>query len=203
MTVSTSTLARYEVPGCGKQDINVRDTLHRRWRSPELRGWPVDCCVAGHDPTPEPVVAPPRARRAPGRLRLAAWKTTKASCDGAYHYTLAYTSSTGGGSITKVAIVDDQPTVRRYGGFPGDTSIAPYEETGAQVGTHSQGWPASTMEQLHDTCVDNGMNGSSLTFQADARGVIEHCYSTVKAGCQTDCSAGFNVSEFGCGPLAP
>jgi hypothetical protein len=134
-----------------------------------------------------------------------AWLETKASCDGAYHYTHFHSSSTGTLTVTKVEIVADRPTARRL--EPTGPGASTWSETGAEVGTHTEGWPALTMEQVYDACARDVLSLDpdqyTRTVEADARGVLQHCGSTVKKGCATDCSQGYSLGEFDCGPLPP
>jgi hypothetical protein len=142
-----------------------------------------------------------------------AWVTTKASC-GTYHYFIVSSSFTGRSWQTTVEITDDVATVRSFEAshqeyVAGSTSPhivvdETWTETGAGIGTHSDGEPALTMEGLYDACERNVLSQdparNDITFTADPNGALADCWY-YPHGCADDCSVGVTVSGFACGAL--
>jgi hypothetical protein len=153
------------------------------------------------------------------------WSLTKTSC-GTYHYEVGRPRFGGVAMLgsrqraTTIEITSDEPTARRYverittepaGG--GITSA--WAETGAEVGTHSQGEPAKTMEQLYADCssqvFSQDRTTNQITFQADDRGAIQRCWYVPNScvddctpfGCAGNCMMGVAISGFACGALDP
>src|SRR5689334_13798552 len=73
-------------------------------------------------------------------------KTWAAAKSGCTTYSYARMQKTVGSSyFTSVEVTADVPTRRHF-------SLTPYDEVGAAVGTHAEGAPAETVEQLLDEC---------------------------------------------------
>jgi len=134
----------------------------------------------------------------------AAWTTTKAGCAGAYHYS---TTSYGPLGVpmykTTVAIANDQPAARAVERWENGAVTDQWVETGAQIGTHAEGAPALTMEQLYDDCRTKILSGASgsydVVFETAASGALTQCTAMRAKDCVDDCSAGVVVMDFACG----
>jgi hypothetical protein len=139
----------------------------------------------------------------------ATWASTKPSCPD-YHYDAISSSVFGSCSKTTVDIANDQPVHRSYAGYTngecGHADAGPaetWEEVGAQaVGTHADGAPALTAEQLFTACQaslahDPSMN--TLTLTVGSTGVPTRCGYT-PINCLDDCYSGFELSDVTCGP---
>jgi len=136
----------------------------------------------------------------------AAWAATKKSCP-TYQYEMGGESWTGSWWSAILGISNDQPALRSY--TAGDRSstdgsqrtIVMWTENGPDVGSHAEGPPAKTMEQLYADCdhdvltQDPGEN--DITFRADARGVLQTC-AYQPHQCVDDCVGGFGVTNFTC-----
>ena len=116
----------------------------------------------------------------------------------------------GSCSKTTIEVANDQPVGRSYAGYTyggcGSGDAGPseaWEEVGAQqVGSHTDGAPALTVEQLFAACQaslahDPSMNTLTLTIGVD--GVPTRCGYT-PINCADDCYSGFELSDLACGP---
>ncbi len=139
----------------------------------------------------------------------ATWAGAKPNCP-SYHYEALSSSVFGSCSKTTVEIADDQPIHRSYLAYTygscGHSDAGPaetWEEVGAQaVGTHADGAPALTVEQLFTACQaslahDPSMN--TLTLTIGTEGVPTRCGYT-PVDCLDDCYSGFELSAVTCGP---
>jgi hypothetical protein len=125
-----------------------------------------------------------------------------------YHYASNRSSVFGSSSVTLVEITNDQPTRRSFvghgyssGADAGDTET--WDETGAAIGTHADGAPALTVEQLITTCGDTLAQAparSQLFLTFNDVGVPVVC-GFLPPNCFDDCTTGYGLSDFGCGAL--
>jgi hypothetical protein len=133
----------------------------------------------------------------------AAWTTARDAAHGDYIYEVLRTTFIGGAYTTRISVADNRVTKREYqaaiGGAGIETPVTTdWVETGAgEVGTHPEGAPAVTIDELYDRCRDDvlprdrGSNDLTLLFRAD--GILDTCAYTPR-GCQDDCSMGVWVS---------
>lgn len=139
----------------------------------------------------------------------ATWASAKPSCPD-YHYESLSSSVFGFCSKTTVEIANDQPIHRSYlaytSGSCGHSDAGPsetWEEVGAQtIGTHADGAPALTVEQLFAACqasVAHNPNMNTLTLTIGTEGVPTRCGYT-PVNCVDDCYSGFELSAVTCGP---
>ena len=137
----------------------------------------------------------------------AAWAAAKPDCS-SYHYQVLASSVFGSCSTTTIEIANDEPIERTFVGYTygtcgGDAGPSEsWDEVGVQqIGTHSDGAPALTVEGLFAACqsslaVDPAENTIWLTIGAD--GVPTQCGFT-PIDCVDDCPMGFRLAGFACG----
>ena len=140
----------------------------------------------------------------------ATWAAAKPSCPN-YHYESLTSSVFGFCSKTTIEIASDQPVQRSYVGYTsggcGSADAGPsetWEELGAQqVGTHMDGAPALTAEQLFAACetsLAHDPSTNTLTLTLGTEGVPNRCGFT-PVNCLDDCYMGFELSDVTCGSL--
>lgn len=138
----------------------------------------------------------------------ATWASAKPGCP-SYHYEALTWSVFGSCTTTTIEIANDQPIQRSYLAYTygtcGHSDAGPaetWDEVGAQaVGTHADGAPALTAEQLFADCEgslahDPGTN--TLTLTIGSTGVPTRCGYTPN-NCLDDCYSGFELSNLTCG----
>jgi hypothetical protein len=139
---------------------------------------------------------------------VASWQATKPRCP-SYHYDRQLPDPMGRTSITTVQIVDDVPVLRWFlatFSTPGEE----WQEGAGNIGTHPDGYPAETVEQLHDECRqlilygwDGGVplaGGHDLLTQFDDRGVPLMCLSSSRANTTVPLT-GIQLDGFSCAVL--
>jgi hypothetical protein len=141
---------------------------------------------------------------------MATWASAKPSCPD-YHYESLTSSFIGSCTKTTVEIANDQPARRSFvayapGSSCGSGDAGPsetWEEVGAQqVGTHADGAPALTAEELFGACqasLAHDPNMNMLTLTIGTEGVPNRCGYT-PINCADDCYSGFQLSDLTCGP---
>jgi hypothetical protein len=138
----------------------------------------------------------------------ATWASAKASCS-SYQYTSTTSSVFGSCAETTVHIANDKAVGRSFLDFTsggcGGGDAAPAEtwsELSAQeVGTHSDGAAALTVEQLFAACqtsLSHDPKQNTLTLTIGPEGVPTACGYT-PINCVDDCYMGFRLSGFACG----
>jgi hypothetical protein len=136
------------------------------------------------------------------------WAASKGAC-ATYHYRRGTSSFVGYNTDTTVEITNDQPSWRSYvatsfvaadgGSTPG--IVEQWQETAGQIGSHTSGAPALTVEQLFDACtavLANDPATNTITLSISAEGVPKTC-TFLPHNCADDCLMGFALS-FACGP---
>jgi hypothetical protein len=136
----------------------------------------------------------------------AAWTAARDAAQGDYIYEVLRTTFIGGVYTTRISIAHNLVTKRAYqaalGGAGMENPVATdWVETGVEVGTHLEGAPALTIDQLYNRCrddvlaVNRSSNDITLLFRAD--GILDTCVYTPR-GCQDDCATGVwvNTLEF-------
>ncbi|HVV48961.1 MAG TPA: hypothetical protein VHO06_04825 [Polyangia bacterium] len=146
-----------------------------------------------------------------GELRAAeaAWAAAKPSCS-TYHYqSTTQSAAFDSCATTTIEIANDQPVRRSLtaytygtcgGGDAGPSDS--WDETGAAIGSHDDGAPALTIEQLFAACqgdLAQDPKQNSLTLQIGMDGVPIACGHTPN-DCVDDCYLGFELSNFACTP---
>ena len=140
----------------------------------------------------------------------AEWAQAKTSCS-AYSYNREVSSVFGFCAVTTVAVSSDVVSSRGY--VAGDSGCPPtpdggitenWSESGAQVGTHTDGAPAETVEQLFAECqsilaLDPSQYSFALTI--GFLGIPVTCKATLKQ-CADDCTTGIQINEFSCAVTA-
>jgi hypothetical protein len=159
----------------------------------------------------------------PGNLAAAeaTWAATKASCS-AYTYE-RQDSSTGYCGTTVIDIKNDQPAARYFTSARSACSdvdagvTEQWQEIGAdQIGTHADGFPAWTVEQIFSYCqtiLAMNSGGNQIRFSVNSEGVPTTCTTTVNScvddcsrtctgvcDCNASCTSGIQLSSFVCQP---
>ena len=143
------------------------------------------------------------------QMAEATWAAAKPGCSD-YHYQAHLSSLFGSCSTTTIEIANDQPVQRSYVGYTyggcgsGDAGPAEaWDEIGAQqVGAHTDGTSALTVEQLFAACQTSLAQDSSanmIVLKIGTDGVPTTCGFT-PINCADDCYSGFQLSDFTCGP---
>ena len=136
----------------------------------------------------------------------AAWANVKCQ---SYVYSRTQSSVVSGFcGVTGVSIENDAPTIRTYTsgehGCPpnpdGGVTEEWTEQGAAQIGTHTDGYPAETIEQLFAECA--GILASDPTkytvfLGLGYDGIPMTCTATL-IECVDDCSFGIELSNFAC-----
>jgi hypothetical protein len=148
----------------------------------------------GSDPNPEE-----RSRLAES---LAAWEEIKAGDDGAYAYTRTYDTWFGVRFYNLFVVQDDVVVRRVYEKYEeyeeGDRLTDSYDEQGDEVGSHVEGSPAYTIDELYEVCRDEVLaqdpddNRIILEFHPD--GILAHCRYAPR-NCVDDCSKGVDIES--------
>lgn len=135
---------------------------------------------------------------------------TKQSCQD-YSYEIDDSSFSGYWAKTTIQVSQDQVMGRSLvAGNVSDTdgsrfTTTTWTETASEIGSHPEGRPARTMEQLYADCdrdvLTQDPDQNQVSFQADAQGVLRSCWY-VPRNCADDCTFGVVLSQFSCG-LAP
>jgi len=133
----------------------------------------------------------------------ATWTTARDAAHGDYIYEVLRTTFIGGVYTTRISVGDNRVTKREYQAAIGGDGIenpvaTDWVETGVdQVGTHPEGAPAVTIDELYTRCQDDVLtrdrssNDITLLFRPD--GILDTCAYTPR-GCQDDCATGVWVS---------
>jgi hypothetical protein len=144
------------------------------------------------------------ARLAAARLM---WANAKPDCP-VYHYSRYHLSFTGFEATTTIEIANDRPARRSYVSVHdrfGNSDAGPQEkwdEVGSEVGSHTAGDPALTVEQIETLCDSIVAQNprEDVTVDINREGVPVACWFVPK-NCADDCGMGFGA-DFACGPLA-
>jgi hypothetical protein len=162
-------------------------------------------CRQNHCIHTPPVVANPVAEILLSSGRLI-WARKKAVC-GTYHYARPRASFTGWHATTTIEITNGKPSRRSYTASrsfgPNDAGAdEQWDETGNQVGSHTAGDPALTVEQLLSQCdsILEQNPGEKVTVDISPEGAPTTC-SFRPDNCADDCDMGFWLSGFACGPI--
>lgn len=134
------------------------------------------------------------------------WMRLKAEHKNSYRYSVLELSVTNHGSETSITVKNGKVTARDYVAFlisEEDGSrivLSTYSEKGKDLGSHSEGAPAVTIDDLYDTCLAEYLSvdpeTNTVYFDTNETGVIALC-GFVPHLCQDDCFVGFDISYFG------
>jgi hypothetical protein len=136
----------------------------------------------------------------------AQWEQVKPSCP-AYTYTRQRSSVFGSCAITTVTVSGDVVSSRAYvasnSGCPptADAGVTEqWTENGGEVGTHTDGAAAETVEQLFTECqgiLALDPSQYSLFLALGFFSIPAYCTATAKQ-CVDDCTTGITVASFAC-----
>ena len=124
---------------------------------------------------------------------LQLWKKLKAECKGNYTYSKRWSSWVGFGHVTEVVVADNKVVERRYKAFaapprpaapgkpPAKGKETGWSEKGTKLGSHKEGHPAKTIDQLYEEA-KLILNRPLPAFQRlglhfDAQGLLLACYT--------------------------
>jgi hypothetical protein len=141
--------------------------------------------------------------QSPEQARLSesrnAWVALKSENGSSYRYTVKNSSFTGYRSETTVEVLGDRVSRRTFtSGTDTGTPDTSWLEEGAALGSHPEGAPPLTIEEVYDRCAsevltqDSGQNVITLTFQSD--GLLQDC-SYFPRNCADDCAVGVRVTS--------
>jgi predicted secreted protein len=155
-------------------------------------------------PRPPDLVAPPvfrpggggpvdKAKVAQFKKSLNTWEKLKVECGGNYSYSKRWSSWVGFGHTTDVIIKNNKVVERRYKSFsgrprpvaPGQPPAKPkgisWTETGKEIGSHKQGHPAKTLDELYKEAAGILERPvppfQRLGLRFDKQGVLLACYT--------------------------
>ena len=194
--------------------------------SPEVQIQPVPApprppVLVAPPPRPDPV-APPvfrpggggpvdKAKVAQLKKSLNTWEKLKATCGGNYTYTKRWSSWVGFGHTTEVVVENNKVVERRYKSFsnrpvpeapPGQPQAKPaskgWVEKGDEIGTHKQGHPAKTLDELYKEAaaiLDRPIPPfQRLGLRFDKQGLLLACYTQDKRIADDAPTKGVNIS---------
>lgn len=130
------------------------------------------------------------------------WQKLKAKNGDSYVYTTSFSSWSGYSSTTEIVVEDGVVIARNFEASNPHNSESEQEswsENKAELGTHNQGSPAKTMDELYQDCskkylsVDSTEN--TIYFEMSDDGILKLCGFNPN-GCQDDCFQGIRISSF-------
>lgn len=133
------------------------------------------------------------------------WMALKKENGNSYEYSLEVLSFTGHGDRTTMTVDNGKVMKRNYLTFFRDPDTGEieeqevYTESGAEVGSNTEGARPLTIDALYETCaseylvVDEEKN--TIYFDTNSEGVISLC-GYVPNGCADDCFQGITFSFF-------
>lgn len=124
---------------------------------------------------------------------LKTWLKLKENCGGNYSYTHHWSSFTGHGHRTTIIVLNNKVTERSFESFSGHPPLSPspgkptappkgnaWTETGKAIGTHEQGHPPKTLDQLYEEAAailgKPRPTFKRLSLRFDKRGLLLACY---------------------------
>jgi hypothetical protein len=126
------------------------------------------------------------------------WSTAKQS-GSVYRYVDTATSFTGNSSATTIEVNNDAVVRRTFSSEDSSGNVLEsWTEEGATLGTHAQGKPPLTMEQVYDYCEDTVLSKSPadnlITLVLRADGLLSVC-SYFPKNCADDCAVGYYLTS--------
>ena len=116
----------------------------------------------GRDPGPGKGQPVDKLKLAKLEKSLQRWKKLKKECQGNYTYSKRWSSWVGFGNVTEVVVANNKVVERNYKSFsapqrpaapgkpPGKRKETGWSEKGAKLGSHKEGHPAKTLDQLYE-----------------------------------------------------
>jgi len=124
---------------------------------------------------------------------LQLWKKLKKECKGNYTYSKRWSSWVGFGNVTKVIVANNKVVERNYKAFsapprpaapgqpPGKRKETGWNEKGAKLGSHREGHPAKTLDQLYEEAkaiLERPLPAfQRLGLRFDKQGLLLACYT--------------------------
>jgi hypothetical protein len=131
-----------------------------------------------------------------------AWENLKSNNGNSYRYTTEFNSWVGFGSKTIIEIQNGTVISREYEEFStneSNSSLLSYMETGSDLGSHTEGAPVATVDELYDSCISNYLfvdaNTNYINFQTNEIDLLKSC-SYIPKNCADDCVVGIQLSNF-------
>jgi hypothetical protein len=120
--------------------------------------------------------------------------TWEQASDGkAYSYSRRGLSWLGYNGVTTITVREDGVVVRRD--FTPSGGGAGWTESGDEIGSHDEGSPAKTLEELYADCDDvlaADPATHDINFELDDQGFLKTCYSAQRS-CEEDCFSGIQL----------
>ena len=121
---------------------------------------------------------------------LQTWQALKVKCGGNYSYTVAFASWVGFGHSTEIVIRNNKVVERKYVEFnrnapppppePGKTPGEKWTEKGEQLGSHNEGAPPKTLDDLYKDAqkvLETKLSPEQrLYVRFDKQGLLESCF---------------------------
>ena len=142
---------------------------------------------------------------------LRTWSKLKKECSGNYSYRKRWSSWVGFGHETEVVVRDNKVVERRYKSFPGrPREVAPgqppsqpkgksWVEKGSELGSHKEGHPARTLDELYAearTILSRPVSQfERLGLRVDKQGLLLACYTQDKRIADDAPTKGVNISS--------
>lgn len=132
------------------------------------------------------------------------WGTLKKINGNSYVYVAGSQSWTGFRTATTIRVFNGEVVERSYEEYAFDeeglkTVTDSYRETGNQIGTHSKGAAARTMDEVYAFCEEVLRNThpdhNTLYFETDDQGLMALC-GYVPNNCIDDCFEGVRLQSF-------
>jgi hypothetical protein len=121
-----------------------------------------------------------------------------------YSYVTPTLSWTGYATRTTLQFQAGSATYRRYEATPvlADSTLGPmtlqWEERGAELGSHTDGAPLATLDQLYERCgsevLTRDPDANAIYLEFDARNILQTCVYVPK-NCADDCDVGIRIAD--------
>ncbi len=131
---------------------------------------------------------------------LKIWEEGKAKNGNSYIYQRSFVSWTGYGEATQITVENGKVTCRMHKTWEGRNNrskiCAAYKETGEEIGTHNNGYPAVTIDELYKAgyeLLQADTTKNKIYFTTHPNGVLKFCGYYPK-NCVDDCFNGIIVN---------